>query len=55
MIKKSIINNFDNIGIKTWLKSICKRIDIKDLKLNLNKKEFGKVDKIYLESNNLIY
>ena len=55
MINKSITNNFVNIVIKTWLKSICKRIDIKDLKLNLNKKEFGKVDKIYLEANNLIY
>ena len=55
MFNKSIINNFVKIGIKTWLKSICTRIDIHTLNLVLNKNCFGKVDEIYLEADNLIY
>ena len=55
MFNQSIIENFVKVGIKTWLKSICKRIDIRTLKLTLNKEFIGKFDKIYLEANNLIY
>ena len=55
MFNKGIINNFFNIGIEIWLKSICTSIDIQNLRLNLNKNCFGKVDEIYLEAKNLIY
>ena len=55
MFNQSIIENFVKIGIKTWLKSICKRIDIHTLNLTVNKESFGKFDKIYLKANNLIY
>ena len=55
MFNQSIIENFVKVGIKTWLKSICKRIDIRTLKLTINKEFIGKFDKIYLEANNLIY
>ena len=37
------------------MKSICKSIDIQNLKLTLNKKFFGKIDEIYLEAKNLNY
>ena len=55
MFSKSFIENFVKVGIKTWLKSICKSIYIYNLNLTLNKKCFGKFDKIYLETKNLIY
>ena len=55
MFNQSIIENFVKVGIKTWLKSICKSIDIHTFNLTINKECFGKVDKIYLEANNLIY
>ena len=45
MSSKNVINKFFKIGIKSWLKFICKSIDIHSLKLNINKKCFGKVDK----------
>ena len=55
MFSKSIISNFIKIGIKTWLKSICTNIDIHSLILIVNKKRFGKLDKVYLEAKNLIF
>ena len=55
MSNKSIINNVFKIAIKSWLKTICTNINIKDLKFNLNKNFFGKVDKIYLEAENIIF
>ena len=55
MIKKSVIDNFVKVVIKTWLKSICTTINIQTLNLILNKKYFGKVNEIFLEANNLIY
>ena len=55
MFNKRIINHFVKAGIKVWLKSICRIIDIHTLDLMLNKKRFGKVEEIYLEANNLIY
>ena len=55
MFSKSIISNFIKIGIKTWLKSICTNIDIHSLILIVNKKRFGKLDKVYLEVKNIIF
>ena len=55
MFSKSIINNIIKIGIKTWLKSVCKSIDIDSLKLIINKNFIGKIDEIYLDAKNIIY
>ena len=55
MISKSIINNFIKIVIKSWLKFVCKSIDIRSLKLVINKKCVGKVDEIFLEAKNIIF
>ena len=55
MLNQSFIEKFVKVGIKTWLKYNCKSIDIHNLNLTINEKCFGKVDKIYLEANNLIY
>ena len=55
MLNKSIINNFIKIGIKSWLKIVCKRIEFNSLKVIVNKKFFGKLDQIYLEAKNIIY
>ena len=55
MFNTSFIENFVKVGIKTWLKSICKSININTLKLTLNNKSFGKIDKIFLLATNLIY
>ena len=55
MLNKGIFNNFVKVEIEIWLKSICKSIDIQNLKLTLNKKFFGKIDEIYLEAKNLNY
>ena len=55
MFSKSIIYNFIKIGIQTWLKSICTSIDIRSLKLIVNKKCFGKLDEVYLEAKNIIF
>ena len=51
----SVIENFINLGIRTWLKSICSKINIKSLKININKKFIGKIDEINLEAVNIIY
>ncbi len=55
MFNKNIFENFVKTLIRTWLKSICTKIEIHNLKLILNKKYFGKLDQIYLEAKNLIY
>ena len=55
VFRRTIINSFFKVLIKTWLKSICTSIDISNLQFVLNKEYFGKVDEIYLEANNLIY
>ena len=55
MFSKNIITKFIKIGIKTWLKSVCKSIDIHYLKIILNEKYLSKLDKIYFEAKNIIY
>ena len=55
MFSKSITNSFIKIGIKSWLKFVCKSIDIHTLNLVLNKKFVGKVDEILLEAKNIIF
>ena len=55
MFNKSIIENIVKAGIKTWLKSICESIVINNFHLTINKKYFGKVDKIYFEAQDLIF
>ena len=55
MFSKTIIKNFIKIGIKSWLKFVCKSIDIYSLKLVVNKKCFSKLDEIYLEAKNIIF
>ena len=55
MRKKFLIKNFIKIGIKTWLKFNCKEIKIEILKIKINNKFLGKIDKLYFEAQNLIY
>ena len=50
-----IIDNFINLGVRTWLNVNCSKINIKTLKIITNNKFFGKIDEIYLEATNLIY
>ena len=50
MFSKAIVINFIKIEIKSWLKFVCKHIDICSLKLVVNKKYFGKLDEIYQEA-----
>ena len=52
---KSIFNNFIKLGIKTFLKFICSKIEIQTLNLVLDNKPFGEVEELYLEAKNLIY
>ena len=55
MFSKSILNKFIEIAIKTWLKSICKSINILSIKLIRDKNSFGKIDEIYFKAMNIIY
>ena len=55
MFNKNIINYPFQLGIKTWLRFICERINIKKLILVKDKSINGKINKLYLEATNLIF
>ncbi|ABM72383.1 Hypothetical protein P9515_11761 [Prochlorococcus marinus str. MIT 9515] len=55
MISKNLVDNFIKFVIKSWLKSVCTRIEIHSLNLILNKNSFGKIDAIKLVAENIIY
>ena len=55
MPKKFFIKHTLQFGIKTWLKVICKKINIIRLDIVLNSYIKGKIDKLFLEATNLNY
>ena len=55
MSKKNFINYSLELGIKSWLKFICKRINIKNLEIILDNNLKDNIKKLYLKANNLIY
>ena len=55
MPKKLFIKYTLQFGIKTWLKVICKKINIIRLEIVTNSDIKGKIDKLFLEATNLIY
>ena len=54
MPNKDFISNFIKLGIKTWLKFNCEAINIKNFKIILNNKLFGKIDELFLEATKTV-
>jgi len=50
-----MILSFIKLGIKTLLKTYCERINIKNINLFINNKFNGKIDKLIIEAENIIY
>ena len=55
VFNKNILNYSLQLGIKIWLRFICKRINIKNLILVKGEGINGKINKLYLEASNLIF
>ena len=55
MSNESLIDNLINLVVRTWLKSVTTRMQIKTLDIVTDKKFKKKIKNLYLEASNLIY
>ena len=56
MLNNNLTLNFIKLALRTWLISICKKIDITIIEIIITENKFtGKIEKLYLEALNIIY